>query len=56
MNFAVPGLISAGVGAILGLGLVLGITAGIQQNTRPEVDRSGNAESSILNQVEYGQR
>lgn len=55
-NFVVPGVVSAVAGAILGTIAVVGITAGAQQNSRPEIDRSGNANSSILNQVEYGER
>ncbi|WP_084436184.1 DUF2613 domain-containing protein [Aldersonia kunmingensis] len=56
MNFLVPGLVSALVGAVLGVGVVLGVTAAAEQNSRPDVDRSGNAGSSLLNQVEYGSR
>lgn len=55
-KFLGPGLASAVVGGLLGLGLVLGITAAVQQNSRPDIDRSGNADSSLLNQVEYGTR
>ena len=33
-----------------------GVTAAASDNTRPEIDRSGNADSSVLNQVEYGSR
>lgn len=55
-KFLGPGLASAVVGGILGLGLVLGVTAAVQQNSRPDIDRSGNADSSLLNQVEYGTR
>lgn len=55
-KFLGPGLASAVVGGILGLGLVLGVTAAVQQNSRPDIDRSGNADSSLLNQVEYGNR
>ena len=51
-----PGLASAVVGGLLGLGLVLGITAAVQQNTRPDINRDGNKDSSLLNQVEYGTR
>jgi Protein of unknown function (DUF2613) len=56
MNFLVPGLVSALVGAVLGAGVIFGVTAAAQQNSRPDVDRSGNAGSSLLNQVEYGSR
>lgn len=56
MKFAVPGLASGVVGAVLGLALVLGVTAAVGQNTRPQIDRSGNADSSLLNNVEYGNR
>ena len=56
MNFLVPGLVSALVGAVLGIGVVLGVTAAAEQNSRPAIDRSGNAGSSLLNQVEYGNR
>ncbi|WP_186628577.1 DUF2613 domain-containing protein [Rhodococcus sp. BP22] len=56
MKFAVPGIIAAVVGAVLGAGVVLGVTAGASDNTRPEIDRTGNADSSLLNQVEYGSR
>ena len=55
-KFLGPGLASAVVGGLLGLGLVLGVTAAVQQNSRPDIDRSGNADSSLLNQVEYGTR
>lgn len=55
-KFLGPGLASAVVGGILGLGLVLGVTAAVQQNSRPDIDRSGNSDSSLLNQVEYGTR
>ncbi|NKY37647.1 DUF2613 domain-containing protein [Nocardia speluncae] len=56
MKFAVPGIASAVGGALLGAIAVFAITAAVQQNTRPEVDRSGNADSSLLNNVEYGKR
>ncbi|MFC9766810.1 DUF2613 domain-containing protein [Rhodococcus jostii] len=55
-KFLVPGVISAVVGVALGTVATLGITAAAQDNTRPEIDRSGNADSSLLNQVEYGSR
>ena len=56
MKFLVPGVASAVVGAILGFGAVFGITAAASDNTRPQVDTSGNSTSSLLNQVEYGSR
>ncbi|MCC8928907.1 DUF2613 domain-containing protein [Rhodococcus sp. BGS-1C] len=56
MKFAVPGIIAAVAGAVLGAGAVFGVTAAASDNTRPEIDRSGNADSSLLNQVEYGSR
>ncbi len=56
MKFLVPGAASALAGVVLGAVAVLGITAAAQQNTRPDIDRSGNADSSLLNQVEYGAR
>ncbi|CCW12992.1 MULTISPECIES: DUF2613 domain-containing protein [Rhodococcus] len=55
-KFLGPGLVSAAIGAVLGAVAVFGVTAAVQENTRPEVDRSGNADSSLLNQVEYGSR
>ncbi|OLL19043.1 MULTISPECIES: DUF2613 domain-containing protein [unclassified Rhodococcus (in: high G+C Gram-positive bacteria)] len=55
-KFLGPGLVSAAIGAALGAVAVFGVTAAVQENTRPEVDRSGNADSSLLNQVEYGSR
>ncbi|WP_082043264.1 DUF2613 domain-containing protein [Rhodococcus sp. MEB064] len=48
--------ISAVVGAVLGVAVVFGATAAASSNTRPDVDRSGTADSSLLNQVEYGSR
>ncbi|MBY6680365.1 DUF2613 domain-containing protein [Rhodococcus sp. BP-316] len=48
--------ISAVIGVVLGVAVVFGATAAASSDTRPEVDRSGNAESSLLNQVEYGSR
>lgn len=56
MKFLAPGAVSAVIGAVLGLGVVFGITAAVQDNQRPDIDRSGNADSSLLNQVEYGSR
>jgi hypothetical protein len=55
-KFLVPGVASAVIGAVLGAGVIFGVTAAASDNTRPEIDRSGNAESSVLNQVEYGSR
>ncbi len=56
MKFAVPGVVAAVVGAVLGAGVVFGVTAAAGDNVRPDIDRSGNADSSLLNQVEYGSR
>jgi hypothetical protein len=56
MKFAVPGLLSAVLGALVGAAAVLLITLAVQQNSRPHVDRSGDAGSSLLNNVEYGSR
>ncbi|CCQ13761.1 putative uncharacterized protein [Rhodococcus sp. AW25M09] len=56
MKFAVPGVIAAVVGAVLGAGVVFGVTAAAADNSRPDIDRTGNADSSLLNQVEYGSR
>ncbi|MCM6777448.1 DUF2613 domain-containing protein [Nocardia sp. CDC159] len=56
MKFAVPGVASAVAGAVLGVVAVFGITMAMAQNSRPDVDRSGNASSSLLNNVEYGAR
>ncbi|ONM46637.1 DUF2613 domain-containing protein [Nocardia donostiensis] len=56
MKFAVPGVASAVGGAVLGAIAVFVITASLQQNTRPDIDRSGDADSSLLNSVEYGSR
>ncbi|MFD3811746.1 DUF2613 domain-containing protein [Rhodococcus sp. NPDC058639] len=55
-KFLGPGLGSAVIGAVLGVVAVFGVTAAVQENTRPQIDRTGNAESSLLNQVEYGSR
>jgi hypothetical protein len=55
-KFLVPGVASAVIGAFLGAGVIFGVTAAASDNTRPEIDRSGNADSSVLNQVEYGSR
>ena len=51
-KFLVPGVASAVIGAVLGAGVIFGVTAAASDNTRPEIDRSGNADSSVLNQVE----
>jgi hypothetical protein len=56
MKFAVPGVASAVAGAVLGVIGVFLITMAIQQNTRPDIDRSGDKDSSLLNNVEYGSR
>ncbi len=55
-KFLGPALGSAAAGVVLGIIAVFGVTAAVQENTRPEIDRSGNADSSLLNQVEYGSR
>jgi hypothetical protein len=55
-KFLGQGLGSVVVGAVLGVVAVFGVTAALQENSRPQVDRSGNADSSLLNQVEYGSR
>ncbi|MGF7120267.1 DUF2613 domain-containing protein [Rhodococcus sp. TAF43] len=55
-KFLVPGIASAVIGAVVGAGAILGITAAVEDNTLPDIDRSGNANSSLLNQVEYGSR
>ncbi|MEU4339994.1 DUF2613 domain-containing protein [Nocardia sp. NPDC023852] len=56
MKFAVPGVASAVAGAVLGVIGVLLITVAVQQNSRPDIDRSGDKDSSLLNTVEYGSR
>ncbi|MEU7630260.1 DUF2613 domain-containing protein [Nocardia sp. NPDC049190] len=56
MKFAVPGVASAVAGAVVGVIGVLLITVAVQQNSRPEIDRSGDKDSSLLNNVEYGSR
>ncbi len=48
--------VSALVGAVLGVAVVFGATAAVSSNSRPDIDRSGTADSSLLNQVEYGSR
>ncbi|UYP18542.1 DUF2613 domain-containing protein [Rhodococcus sp. Z13] len=55
-KFLGPGLGSVVAGAVIGAVAVFGVTAAVQDNQRPEIDRSGNADSSLLNQVEYGSR
>lgn len=55
MKFAVPGVVSAVAGAALGALVVFVVTLGVQQNSRPELDK-GNPSSSLLNNVEYGSR
>ena len=55
-KFLVPGVASAVVGLVLGAAASCGATAVAADNTRPDIDRSGNADSSVLNQVEYGSR
>ncbi|CAM3040902.1 DUF2613 domain-containing protein [Skermania piniformis] len=55
-SFLGPGAASAVAGMLLGVVAVFGIVAAAQQNSRPDIDRSGNAGSSLLNQVEYGSR
>ena len=55
-KFLVPGIASAVIGAVVGAGAIIGITAAVQDNTLPDIDRTGNANSSLLNQVEYGSR
>ncbi|MFI9507008.1 DUF2613 domain-containing protein [Nocardia sp. NPDC052566] len=56
MKFAVPAAASAVVGVVLGAVVVFGITLAAQQNSVPSVDRSGDKDSSLLNNVEYGSR
>lgn len=56
MDLLRPGLLSALAGGVLGVGLVLGITVAVSDNTRPDIDRSANAESSLLGVVTYGSR
>lgn len=56
MKFAVPGITSAVAGAVLGAVAVFVITAAAGQNSRPDIDRSGNQSSSLLGNVEYGSR
>jgi hypothetical protein len=56
MSFVPAGAASALGGAVLGALVVFGVTAAVQDNTRPDIDRSGNADSSLLNNVEYGSR
>ncbi|AYF75986.1 DUF2613 family protein [Nocardia yunnanensis] len=56
MKFAVPGAASAVGGALVGLAAILIITMAASQDKRPDIDRSGDAGSSLLNNVEYGSR
>lgn len=56
MKFAVPGAASAVGGALLGVIAVFVVVTAAAQNSRPDVDRSGDAGSSLLNNVEYGAR
>jgi len=55
MKFAVPGVASAVAGAVLGVIAVFVITMAVQQNTRPDIERTDST-SSLLNNVEYGSR
>lgn len=55
MKFAVPGVASGVAGAVLGAIAVFAITAAVQQNSRPELE-TGDPDSSLLNNVEYGSR
>ena len=55
MKFAVPGVASAVAGAVLGVIAVFVITMAVQQNTRPDIERT-DSNSSLLNNVEYGSR
>jgi hypothetical protein len=56
MKFVVPGSVSAVLGAFVGLVVVFLVTHSVEQNSRPHIDRSGDAGSSLLNNVEYGSR
>ncbi|AHH22178.1 DUF2613 domain-containing protein [Nocardia nova] len=56
MKFAVPGAVSAVAGALLGVVAVFIVVTATAQNTRPDIDRSGDADSSLLRNVEYGAR
>ncbi|MFC4374055.1 DUF2613 domain-containing protein [Nocardia halotolerans] len=56
MKFAVPAVASAAGGALLSAIAVFAITAAVQQNTAPSIDRSGDQDSSLLNAPEYGSR
>ncbi|WP_167478672.1 MULTISPECIES: DUF2613 domain-containing protein [Nocardia] len=56
MKFAVPGVASAVLGGVLGVVAVLLVTMAVEQNTVPSVDRSGDKDSSLLNNVQYGSR
>ena len=55
MNFLAPGTISAAAGAVLGVIAVVAVTFAVAQNSRPEIDH-GEYSTSLLNQVQYGQR
>lgn len=55
-KFLGAGVASAVIGAVVGVAAVFGVTAVVQDNARPQIDRSGQAGSSLLNQVEYGSR
>ncbi|MBD8507476.1 DUF2613 domain-containing protein [Hoyosella sp. G463] len=56
MKFLVPGAIAALAGTTLAFALVIVGTGLAEQNTRPEVDRSEQAQTALLNQPEYGSR
>ncbi|RJO76810.1 DUF2613 family protein [Nocardia panacis] len=56
MKFAVPGVASAVVGGLLGVASVFLITMAVEQNSVPTIDRSGDKDSSLLNDVQYGSR
>jgi hypothetical protein len=56
MKFAVPAVASAVGGALLSAIAVFAITAAVQQNTAPSIDRSGDKDSSLLDAPEYGSR
>ncbi|MFE3541983.1 DUF2613 domain-containing protein [Nocardia sp. NPDC059177] len=56
MKFAVPGLISGLAGAVLGVIVVIGITAAAQQNSIPAPEATADPGSSLLGDVQYGSR
>ncbi|NEW55126.1 DUF2613 domain-containing protein [Nocardia cyriacigeorgica] len=56
MKFAVSGMASGLAGATLGVIAVLGITAGVQQNSIPEPETVADPGSSQLGDVAYGSR